>query len=94
MFFSGTIDIHVSVYSHVVVYTKMSAIFLILPCSIIIEEMLSLIEGYLIVTSLKQLNGYFDRYAEVCDKYVISAIVDRYVGGSMNRCFRMFFGQK
>jgi len=71
----------------------MSGIFLILPCCIIIEEMLSLIIGSLIVTSLKQLNGYFYMYAISIKNYLISVIVDGYVGGSMNRCFRVFLGQ-
>ena len=60
----------------------MGGFFLILPCRVIIEEMLSQIKGSIIVTSLKQLNGYFYRYAVSVEKFDV--IVDRYVGGSMN----------
>jgi len=46
----------------------MSGIFLTLPCRVIIGEVLSQIKICPIITSLKQMNGYFYRYAVSIEK--------------------------
>ena len=53
----------------------MSGIFLILPFCVIIEELLSQIKCFPIVTSLEQLNSYFYRYAISIEKFDVSSLM-------------------